>query len=371
MRVAIMGTRGIPANYSGFETLAEELGTRLAERGHVVTVYCRPHVVDYAGREYRGVRLVFLPSVRTKYLDTVTHTLLSVLHGCRRQYDVVLMCNAANAAMISILRLTGTPTVLNVDGIERLRKKWGPAGKVWYVLGEYLATMLPHRIVTDAEVIEKYYSERWHAPSVMIPYGANPALAEGTGTLDKLGLSSRSYALVVTRLEPENNPDFVMRAYRDVETALPLVIVGGAHYSVAYGSVLEEIASQDPRIIMAGFIFGEGYRELISHAACFVQATEVGGTHPALVEAMAVGNCVIANGTTENLEVVGDAALVYEPGDMQALSRNLQTVLDDPVLAREMGSRAAHRAGERYTWEAVTDAYEACLQAVADESHHS
>jgi glycosyltransferase involved in cell wall biosynthesis len=366
-----MGTRGIPANYSGFETLAEELGTRLAERGHVVTVYCRPHVVDYSGREYRGVRLVFLPSVRTKYLDTVTHTLLSVLHACRGQYDVVLMCNAANAAMISVLRLTGTPTVLNVDGIERLRKKWGPAGKLWYAVGEYLATMLPHKIVTDAKVIEEYYAERWHAPSVMIPYGADPTIAESTRALERLGLKSRSYALVVTRLEPENNPDFVMRAYRGVETSLPLVIVGGAHYSAEYGRLLKEIASQDARIIMAGFIFGEGYRELISHAACFVQATEVGGTHPALVEAMAVANCVIANGTIENLEVVGDTALVYEPGDMQALTRNLQTALDDPALAREMGSRAARRAGEKYTWDAVTDAYEACLQVVVDKSDHS
>src|SRR5215472_8272250 len=150
MKLAILGTRGIPANYGGFETFAEELGTRLASRGHDVTVYGRSNNIRYPHNTYNGVRLTILPTIGTKHLDTVAHTLLSVLHAMTQRFDCVLMCNAANAVFCIVPRLTRTPVVLNVDGIERLRKKWGPAGRAYYRLSEYLATIIPNVIVTDA-----------------------------------------------------------------------------------------------------------------------------------------------------------------------------------------------------------------------------
>src|SRR5436309_1452706 len=170
MKVAILGTRGIPANYGGFETFAEELSVRLAARGRQVTVYGRSNNVRYPGRKYRGVDLVILPTIGTKYLDTVAHTLLCVLHAVFRRFDCILMCNAANAVFAAIPRITGTPVALNVDGIERKRKKWGIVGRSYYRISEYLSTVFPHVMVTDAEVIRDYYLERYRARSVMIAY---------------------------------------------------------------------------------------------------------------------------------------------------------------------------------------------------------
>src|SRR5687767_10298628 len=160
MRIAILGTRGIPASYGGFETFAEHLATRLVARGHDVTVYCRAHYVSPRQMEYHGVRLKVLTTIRHKYFDTVVHGVLSAIHAVSRRFDVVLMCNAANAPFSPILRLTGTPVAINVDGLEHKRKKWGWLGRRYYKAAEYLSTILPNEIVTDAQVIHDYYLDR-------------------------------------------------------------------------------------------------------------------------------------------------------------------------------------------------------------------
>src|SRR5215470_10564946 len=205
MKLAILGTRGIPANYGGFETFAEELASRLVARGHDVTVYGRSNNIRYPEKIYKGVRLVVLPTIGTKHLDTVAHTFLSVLHAIPRRFDCILMCNAANAIFGVITRLTATPLVLNVDGIERLRKKWGAAARTYYRLSERLATVIPNVVVTDAEAIRNYYLKEYQIDSTMIAYGAECERTESTAVLDQLGLRPREYFLFVSRLEPENN----------------------------------------------------------------------------------------------------------------------------------------------------------------------
>lgn len=369
--LAVLGTRGIPANYGGFETLAEELSVRLAQRGHRVTVYGRPHFVEAAlhGRQYRGVIIRRLPTIRQKYLDTVVHTLLSCLDCLRRGYDAVLICNAANSPFAFIPRLVGTRVALNVDGIERKRRKWNALGRAYYRLGEWLATRIPNAIVSDAGVIERYYRDTYGAPSTMIPYGCDPVRIETTAALERFGVHPGQYVLYVARLEPENNADVVIRAFRPLQTAMQLVIVGDAPYASEYKAGLLELAAGDPRIVFTGYVFGDGYREFQSHAACCVQAGDVGGTPPALVEAMGLGNCVIANGTPEKLEVVGDAALVYRLNDVEDLRAQLARVLADPALRMEYGRRAAARVRECYSWDRITDQYEALFRRlVAGES---
>jgi glycosyltransferase involved in cell wall biosynthesis len=218
MKLAILGTRGIPANYGGFETFAEELSTRLVARGHEVTVYCRSNNIRYREPLYKGVRLKVLPTIGTKYLDTVAHTFLSVLHAIPRRFDCILMCNAANAIFTAVSRLTGTPVALNVDGIERKRKKWGPAGRAYYRVSEYLATLIPNVIVTDASVIRQYYMATYGKTSVMIAYGADCSRVDSTSVLSELGISPRDYFLYVSRLEPENNAHLVIKAFEQTQT---------------------------------------------------------------------------------------------------------------------------------------------------------
>jgi len=361
MKVAILGTRGIPANYGGFETFAEQLGTRLAARGHDITVYGRKHYSTTDNLTYNGVNLVVLPTIRHKYFDTVIHTFLSVLHASTRRYDIILICNAANSIFAFIPRLFGTPTLVNVDGLERKRKKWNLIGQRYYLISEWLSTFLPTAIVTDAQVIQDYYATRYRKESEMIAYGAEVARRAAPEKLLKFGLKRNQYVLYVSRLEPENNAHLVIEAYGQVKTDLPLVIVGGAPYAEEYIAQLK--STRDPRVKFLGFVFGEDYRALQQNAYCYVHATEVGGTHPALIEAMGAGNCALTLDTPENLEVIGDAGIIYKSA--ADLAAYLQHVINDPTIIGEYRRRAMTRVIQYYNWEQITDQYEELLARLA------
>jgi len=354
MRIALLGTRGIPASYGGFETFAEELSTRLVERGHSVTVYCRTR---YQSSSYRGVDLRYLPTIRHKYLDTLAHTCLSSLELLRHRYDAVLYCNAANAVFTLWPRLVGMPTALNVDGLERHRKKWNRAAKSWYLLSERLSTWCPSTVITDAEHIEEYYRARYGKTSSFIPYGADAAKVPGTNVVEELGLVPDRYVLYVSRLEPENNALLVREAFERVQTDMKLAIIGDAPYASDY--IRRVKTTSDPRIVIPGAIYGEGYKQLQSHCFAYVQATEVGGTHPALIEAMGRGAMVLYLRTPENSEVAGDAAIAF---DSDELVEKLQSALRVSTEERAAwGHRAQARVQERYSWDAVTTAYERVL----------
>jgi glycosyltransferase involved in cell wall biosynthesis len=363
VRIGLLGTRGIPARYGGFETFAEECGAGLAARGHAVTVYCRSQYVPRTLRSHRGVRLVVLPTLRSKYTDTVVHTFLSALHAVKERFDVLLICNAANTLFAALPRLCGTPVAVNVDGIERRRRKWNRLGKAYYRAAEVLSTRLPNAIVTDARVIERYYRERYGARSVFIPYGAHAAPEAPGPELARRGLSPRGYFLYVSRLEPENNAHRVVEAFEQVRTERRLVVVGDAPYARAYIERLR--TTPDPRILFTGGIYGDGYRELQSNALCYVHATEVGGTHPALIEAMGMGGLVVANDTPENAEVVAGTGLLYRFNDAADLTGLLQRVADAPEGWAELRAAARARVAECYSWESVVDRYEALLGELA------
>jgi len=375
MKIGILGTRGIPARYGGFETLAEELSAGLAARGHDVVVYTRTRYAQPGLATWRGARIRVMPTIPTKYLDTVVHGLFSGVDAAFERFDAVLVCNAINAATSFLPRLTGrTRVVLNVDGLERNRRKWSAVGRTAYRVSETLSTMLPDAIVSDARVIQEYYRTRHGVDSVFIPYGGDLPRPDGRDALDRLGLEPERYVLYVSRLEPENNADAVVRAYRDVRGDTPLVIVGDAPYAADYIARLR--ASADPRVRFPGAIYGDGYRQLLCNAGVYVQATEVGGTHPALVEAMGYGRVVCYNATPENEEVAGGAALPFQASRPETLTALLQSVLDDPAANSVWKEKARERTIERYRWDDVVRRYEAVLmppakRAGADPSEDS
>jgi len=354
MRIALLGTRGIPASYGGFETFAEELSTRLAMRGHQVTVYCRER---FGGAEYRGVRLQYLPTIRHKYFDTLAHTFLSTLHLLAHRADVALYCNGANAIFTLAPRCFGMPAALNVDGIERLRKKWNRAAKAWYRLSEWLATFCPSAVVTDAVTIQRYYQERYGKSTIFIPYGAQTGKVRSAAILAELGLEAGRYFLYVSRMEPENHPLEVRQAFEEVVTPLKLALVGDAPYAHEYIRRVRD--TEDPRVIMPGAIYGQGYRELGSHCFAYIHATEVGGTHPALIEAMGRGALVIYRNTPENAEVCGDAGIPFGAGDLAAkIKLALQMTEPEREVLRNL---ATERVRVRYSWDVVTGEYERLL----------
>lgn len=362
MKLAIIGTRGVPANYGGFETFAEELGWRLADRGHDVTVYGRRGFIDPALGEYRGMHLVVLPSLRSKHLETVSNTFVAALHASRRGFDAALVCNAANAPYVRILQMAGIPVALNVDGLERKRRKWGLAGRTYYRICERLSARLPDALVTDAEVIHRYYRRAYRAASHMIPYGGDLEPPTGTDVLEDLGLQPNEYVLYVSRFEPENNPDRVAEAYRRVDGPLRLAMIGGAPYARGLTRRVRDLA--DDRMVLPGPVYGDGYRQLLFNCKVYIHATEVGGTHPALVEAMGAGRPVVYYDTPENREVSGDAGAPFRFEGDQSLDRVLERILDDAGELESMGRRSRRRVEDGYRWSDVADAYEGLLEGL-------
>jgi glycosyltransferase involved in cell wall biosynthesis len=368
VRIAIMGTRGVPASYGGFETFAEELGSRLAALGHEVTVYGRSHVIGGDRREYRGMRIRVLPAIRHKYLDTVSHTALSVLDGLLRRFEVVLICNNANAPFALVPRLGGAKVVLNVDGLEWQRGKWNRLGRWYYQACAWLSPKLPIVLVSDARVIADWYEQRFGKPTVYIPYGSDAWRLPPGETLARLGLEAGRYLLYVSRLEPENHADTVLDGYRAagglVALGVPLVIVGDAPYATEYKAALEATAAATPGVMLTGYVFGDGYAELQSNALLYVQATEVGGTHPALVEAMGRGACILANDVPEHREVLADAGRYYRRNDAADLGRVLTELVTDETVRAELGVAAGERARTRFSWDRVTSDYIALFERV-------
>ncbi len=357
MKIAIMGFRGIPASYGGFETFVEELAPRLVQQGYQVTVYGRSNIINYKERYYKGVKLVILPTISNKYLDTVVHTFLSIVHSCFYKYDIIFILNAANSIFSFIPRLIGRKVVVNVDGIERKRRKWNCLGKSWYLFGEFFSVVFPNEIVSDAKVIQNYYEKRYKRKSVFISYGANIEKVNSSLILDKFGLKSDEYILYVSRLEPENNAHLVIKALKKINTDKKFVIVGDAPYAAKYKSYLRELAKSDFRFIFTGFVFGEGYKELQSNTYIYIHATEVGGTHPALIESMGFGNCIIVNGTEENMEVTGDAGLIYKKNDIADLREKIQYLIDNCDVIKDYRKKAQERIRKNYSWDVVTGKY--------------
>jgi glycosyltransferase involved in cell wall biosynthesis len=369
MKIAILGTRGIPASYSGFETAVEQLAGRLTARGHEVTVYCRPHVVDRKLTEYRGARLIHLPTIRNKYLDTFVHTFLSALHAARApQPDVALFFIAGNSPLCMITRAASIPTLINVDGLDSDRGKWPALAKAYLRFAERTAPRWADEAITDSHAVAEIFERRYGRRIGVVPYGVEDPGHDGNEALEQLGLEPRRYILFVGRLEPENNPHLLVEAFSRIDRGrargMKLAIVGGAPYADDY--IRQVRRSADPRVVFPGYVFGRRYWELQRHAYLFCAPTEVGGTHPVILEAMAAGNCVLVNDHPPNAETVGDAGVYFSGrSGVDDLTDQLGRLLDEPELVGVYRRRALERA-RGYSWDAVADRYEALLHAVCE-----
>jgi glycosyltransferase involved in cell wall biosynthesis len=364
VRVALIGTRGIPANYGGFETCAEELAVGLAAHGHEVTVYCRPGNAPGDPSEFQGVRLIYRKLIDTKSLGTISHTTSSLLHAVRQDFDVLMIFNAGNGPLCVIPRLLRKRFAVNVDGLEWKRAKWGRAVKLYYQFGEWCSAHLADRIVSDSRAIQAYYDERFSTPSTFIAYGAHVEGSTNPSILEEYDLAPGEYFFVASRLEPENNADITVRAFEQVKTDKKLIIAGGANWDSPFVDKLKQ--TTDPRIVLLGPVYKEGHiQELHAHCYAYVHGNEVGGTNPALLKALGYGNCVLALDVPFNAEVVADAALLYQK-DAADLAAKMQRLVDEPELAADYRKRAPVRIDEAYQWDAVVRDYEMLFERLID-----
>jgi len=352
MRIAMIGIKAIPARFGGFETAVDELSRGLVKLGRQVVVYNRTGMSSHAGSSYEGVELVALPTVRSKHLSTICHAFLSTLHVMFRKADVVHYFTTGATLFAPLPRLMGKKVVCSVDGTDWQRAKWGRLAR-WYLrLSERLAVFFCHGLISDSSEVLDYYRRNYGAASSCIVFGMREHRSNKRDVLERFGLKEKEYVLFVGRLVPENNVHHLIKAFEIVETSKKLVIVGDDPWERDY--ILSLRSTRDPRVIFTGGIYGDGYTQLQQNAYLFVLPDEVGGTHPALVEAMGFGNCVLVNDTPSNLEVIADAGFSYRgsEGD-ENLVHQLQMLVDEPALVEKYRRRAWQRAQEHYRWEDV------------------
>ncbi|MFH0779019.1 MAG: glycosyltransferase family 4 protein [Candidatus Eisenbacteria bacterium] len=351
MKIAMIGQKGIPATYGGIERHVEEVGTRLAARGHEVSVYCRYYYTRLKDR-YKGVRLIKLPSIRTKHLDTPSHCALSTLDALFRKYDVVHF-HALGPSLFSFLpRFEGAKTVVSVHGLDWQREKWGRVASWILRQCEYPSVRFPSKTVVVSRTLQHYFREKYGVETVVIPNGTNIPTARPFSKLKKLGLEPRKYILFVGRLVPEKGCHFLVEAYKGLETDVKLVIAGGSSFSSEYVESLKRHASE--QILLLDYVYGDALDELWSNSLLVVQPSTLEGLSISLLEALSHGKCVLVSDIPENLEVVEDCAVSFRNRDTEDLRRKLEMLIGSPDLMSAYEEKAKRHILRRFTWDGVT-----------------
>ncbi len=364
LSIALVGTRGVPAHYGGFESAVEEVGARLVARGHRVRVYCRTGNSPDRLASHLGMDLVTLAAARRRSLETVTHTALSAAHLAFHRVDVAFVFNAANAVWLPLVRAARIPVATHVDGLEWRRAKWGPTGRRYYRWAEQFAVRHSDALIADARGIADYYAREFDVPTSLIAYGAPKLGGTSSGRIDELGLRPRGYHLVVARFEPENHVADIVQGYASSGARLPLVVVGSAPYAAAYTAKIDTAAAGDPRIRLLGGVWDQ---ELLDHlyanSCTYIHGHSVGGTNPSLLRALGAGAAVVAYDVSFNREVAGGAGTFFR--DAEGVGRLVASAETDPGALDERRALARARA-EAYDWDDVADGYERLARELAE-----
>lgn len=365
LRIAILGSRGIPHTYSGYEAFVGEVGPRLVERGHEVLVYCRSSLFRERPRTYKGVRLIYLPNIETKTMGTLTHTLVSMVDVLFRKMDVIFVVNLVNVFPCILPRLLGKNVAINVDGLDWKRGKWGRLGKKYfYWNAKWVGRICPKGVVTDAQEMRRIYLEEFGTQNVSIAYGAIIEKAQNPEVVMQYGLEPGGYYLVASRLVPENNADLIVRAFEKVKTSRMLAIAGNANYRSSFVERLK--GTKDPRVRFLGHVGNaEHVKELHCNAYAYVHGHSLGGTNPALLKALGYGNCVLALETAFNREVLRDCGILFK-NDADDLAQKIQRIEEHLEIAETYRVRGPQRVRETYTWERITDQYEELFLQLAN-----
>lgn len=365
IQIAFLGGRGIPPTYGGYCTLFDQVATRLANNPDFeVTVYCRRGYFAERPKWYQGIRLHYLPVWRNKYFESLLFTGMSVLHSLIfRKFDVIFVVDNANGPLMLPFWLLGKPTSLHTDGLGWKRRKWGKLGSKYYKWTEKVSSALTTILVSDAIAIQDYYLENYQSKSVFIPYGANVGDPPDNSCLEKYNLKSGKYILIVTRIEPDNNTDVLIREFKAANLELPLIIVGGARYPSDFSRAIEAEANEKVRFL-GGIYNSANLNALYAHSFAYLHGHVVGGTNPALLRAMNGNACCFAFDINFTREVLGEQGIFFteSKGDLASKLKKLE---QNPSEAQSRGKALGQRAVEYYRWDAVADAYATMFRQLA------
>jgi glycosyltransferase involved in cell wall biosynthesis len=362
IRIAIVGSRGYPYVYSGYETFVKELSERLVQKNIRVTVYCHRNLFAPRPKQVNGIDLVYIPTIETKSLSQLIHSFLSMFHACTHGNDAILAVNAANGPWGIIARLFGKPTCINVDGMEWLRPKWKGLGARYFRFSAWLATKWYDRIITDAEEMRNVYLREFKSESTVIAYGAMPRYSQRPDLVADLGLKTQDYYLIVGRLIPDNNADLLVEGYLAANSGKKLVIVGDVPYKDKYADRLKSQASSN--IIFLGYVINsEILAELYHHCFAYLHGHEFGGTNPTMLKAMAYGTAILALDTPFNREMLGDGSYgLFFSKTAISIAEKMQLIEHQEALLEPLRDNSRNGLTAKYDWDHITDSYIALLK---------
>jgi len=363
MKIVILGARGIPARYGGFDTLVEELSVRLVNQyGMDVTVYCRSNYYEQMQEYCSNVRCVYIAAWRIKGIESLLHTFVTAIHAVTKRFDIFFIVDPANAPIGMFLKLLGKKVVIHTDGLGWKRRKWGRLSRKYYRWVEFLCAKYIKTIVTDNPVMREYYITNYKRDSECIAYGAENLSGLNDKVLYELGIGNKHYLLVVARLEQENNTDIIIREYVASKVDIPLVIVGDAPYDREYMETLKGLANK--RVFFVGRVDDQAkLNTLYAEAYLYIHGHEVGGTNPSLLRAMGLGTAPLVIDVPFNTSVIEDCGFVFGSNEGE-LSRVLVELVNDPGLVKEKGSMAKGRADGHFTWDSVAAHYKDYFETI-------
>lgn len=364
MKIAIIGTRGYPYVYSGYETLVKYLAEGLVDKGFQVTVYCHRNLFTDRPRSIKGVNLVYIPTIEKKSLSQLVHSFFSFFHAVFQSYDALLVLNVANGPFGFFTKLLGIPTAINVDGLEWLRPKWKGNGARYFMWAARQACKFYDVIINDSYEMRKVYLDKFNCDSTVIAYGADIRTSTQPELISHWGLNSMEYYLIVGRLIPDNNADILIEGFASSSSTKKLVVVGDVPYQDAYADRIKGL--KDERLVFTGYVKDQQVlAELYHHAYGYLHGHEFGGTNPTMLKAMAYGSAILALDTPFNQEMLqnGEHGLFFPKND-ESLKKLIHQVEEDHEAVVQMKKNSYQGIIDRYTWNHVINQYAKVLTGI-------
>ena len=367
LKVAIIGSRGYPYVYSGYETLIKELSERLVGRGCEVTVYCHRNLFKEKPALVNGIKLVYVPTIETKSLSQLIHSFLSMSHAVVSDVDVIFAVNAANGPFGLISKIFRKRTAINVDGLEWLRPKWKGLGAIYFKTAARLSTILYDQIINDSDEMRKVYLNTFKKESVVIAYGATVKKSEDPSLIQQWPITPKEYYLVVGRMIPDNNADIIVKGFLASNSTKKMVVVGDVFYKDAYADTLK--ALKDERLIFTGYVYDpEVLAALYHHCYVYVHGHEFGGTNPTMIKAMGYGCAILALNTVFNKEMLANGLYgIYFEKNQEAVRQQINYADQDPKKIKNLRQNSHLGITDKYNWDCITDQYLEVFKRLAEK----
>jgi glycosyltransferase involved in cell wall biosynthesis len=357
IKISIIGTRGYPYVYSGYETFVKQLSERLVIKNCNVTVYCHKGLFKTRPKEIKGIKLVYIPTIETKILSQPIHSFLSIIHACFSRPNVILVVNSANGPFGLLTKVFRIPTIINVDGLEWLRPKWKGLGSIYFKWASKMATLFYDQIINDSDEMRKVYLDLFKRDSKVIAYGADIKKSKNPKLINKWDIKKREYYLVIGRLIPDNNADLIIKGFLKSNSNKNLVVVGDVPYKDAYASDLKKI--HDKRLIFTGYVKDQNVlAELYHNCYVYVHGHEFGGTNPTMIKAMAYGSAILALDTAFNKEMLkkGKFGLFFKK-ELFSVTNSIEYCEKENILIDKFRQQSVNGITNKYNWDFVTSQY--------------